>query len=204
MKFQNTNEKDFTEKLKAGDERSFREFYDLHNVKVYNTALGFLVNENDAEDITQEVFVQVFKSIKYFEGKSSLSTWVYRITVTKSLDLLRSRKAKKRFAFIKNVFEKSEDGGREDKDEVFVNPEHPGVLEENRELSVILFREIDKLPENQRIAFVLNKTEQLSYQEVSEVMGISLSSAESLIFRAKSNLKKRLEKFFSNEQRFLK
>jgi RNA polymerase sigma-70 factor (ECF subfamily) len=204
MKFQNTNEKDFTEKLKAGDERSFREFYDLHNVKVYNTALGFLVNENDAEDITQEVFVQVFKSIKYFEGKSSLSTWVYRITVTKSLDLLRSRKAKKRFAFIKNVFEKSEDGGREDKDEVFINPEHPGVLEENRELSVILFREIDKLPENQRIAFVLNKTEQLSYQEVSEVMGISLSSAESLIFRAKSNLKKRLEKFFSNEQRFLK
>jgi len=198
----NISETDLIKKLQKGDEKSFREFYDLHKVKIYNIALGFLVNEKDAEDVTQEVFVQIFKSIKYFEGKAKLTTWIYRIAVTKSLDFIKSKKAKKRFAFIKDIFVNSDN--ESDKEEnKFIEFEHPGIKEENRELSVILFKEIDKLPENQRIAFVLNKVDLMSYKEVSKIMGISESSAESLIFRAKANLKKRLEKFYENERRFL-
>ncbi len=149
---------------------------------------------NDAEDVTQEVFIQVFKSIEHFKENSKLSTWIYRITITKCLDLLRKKKTKKRFAFFVDFFENDE----KDKEEVFVNYEHPGIQTDKLELSKILFKEIDKLPDNQRISFVLNKVEKLGYQEISEVMGISVPAVESLIFRAKSGLKKRLEKYYKS------
>lgn len=178
--------------LKSGDEKAFKAVFDSYKGMIYNTALGFLTNVSDAEDITQEVFLQVYRSISQFKEESKLSTWIYRITTTKCLDLLRKKKTKKRFAFIIDIFDKEKDHEKE----LFVNYEHPGILEENTELSKILFKQIDKLPENQRIAFVLNKIEQLSYKEISEVMETSVSSVESLIFRAKSNLKKRLEKFY--------
>lgn len=189
-----TDESDLIEKLILGDEKAFRILFDLYKGKVYNTAAGFLTNESDAEDITQEVFIQVFKSIKHFKENSKLSTWIYRITVTKCLDLLRKKKTKKRFAFFVDLFENDE----KDKEEVFVNYEHPGVQTDKLELSKILFKEIDKLPDNQRISFVLNKVEKLGYQEISEVMGISVPAVESLIFRAKSGLKKRLEKYYKS------
>ncbi len=189
-----TDESELIEKLKLGDEKAFRILFDLYKSNVYNTAAGFLTNVNDAEDVSQEVFIQIFKSINHFKENSKLSTWIYRITVTKCLDLLRKKKTKKRFAFFVDLFENDE----KDKEEIFVNYEHPGVQTDKLELSKILFKEIDKLPDNQRIAFVLNKVEKLAYQEISEVMGISVPAVESLIFRAKSGLKKRLEKYFNS------
>ena len=189
-----TDESGLIEKLRLGDEKAFRILFDLYKINVYNTASGFLTNVNDAEDVTQEVFIQVFKSIEHFKENSKLSTWIYRITITKCLDLLRKKKTKKRFAFFVDLFENEE----KDKEEVFVNYEHPGVQTDKLELSKILFKEIDKLPDNQRISFVLNKVEKLAYKEISEVMGISVPAVESLIFRAKSGLKKRLEKYYKS------
>lgn len=189
-----TDESGLIEKLRLGDEKAFRILFDLYKINVYNTASGFLTNVNDAEDVTQEVFIQVFKSIEHFKENSKLSTWIYRITITKCLDLLRKKKTKKRFAFFVDLFENDE----KDKEEVFVNYEHPGIQTDKLELSKILFKEIDKLPDNQRISFVLNKVEKLGYQEISEVMGISVPAVESLIFRAKSGLKKRLEKYYKS------
>ena len=189
-----TDESGLIEKLRLGDEKAFRILFDLYKINVYNTASGFLTNVNDAEDVTQEVFIQVFKSIEHFKENSKLSTWIYRITITKCLDLLRKKKTKKRFAFFVDFFENDE----KDKEEVFVNYEHPGIQTDKLELSKILFKEIDKLPDNQRISFVLNKVEKLAYKEISEVMGISVPAVESLIFRAKSGLKKRLEKYYKS------
>ncbi len=196
----NNNEADLIKKLISGDEGAYKELYELHKKKVYNTASGFLTNESEADDITQEVFIQVFRSIKHFKEKSRLSTWIYRITITKCLDQLRKNKTRKRFSFFTDLFEKDEDNkiNNNDKDTSFVNHEHPGIEAEKRELSVILFKEIDRLPDNQRIAFVLNKIEQLGYREISEIMETSVPAVESLISRAKANLKKRLEKYFRN------
>lgn len=187
-----SDESELISLLISGDEKAFKVLFDNYKSMVYNTAAGFLTNKSDAEDITQEVFLQIYRSIAHFKEESKLSTWIYRITITKSLDLLRKKKTKKRFAFIVDIFNKE----NYQEKELFVNHEHPGILEENNELSKILFKQIDKLPENQRIAFVLNKVELLSYREISEVMQTSVSSVESLIFRARSNLKKRLEKFY--------
>ena len=157
---------------------------------VYNTALGIVQNAEDAEDIAQEVFIQVHQSVSSFKGESKFSTWLYRITVTKSLDHERRKKRKKRFAFVRSIFG--------EQNEVLVNPpdfHHPGVVLDNKEDAAVLFRAIAELPESQRVAFTLNKVEGLSYQEVSEVMKNTVSSVESLMHRAKNNLKKKLEDY---------
>lgn len=162
---------------------------------VYNTALGIVQHAEDAEDIAQEVFAQAYQSIVSFKGESKLSTWLYRITISKSMDHLRRLKRKKRFAFVKSLFGEQQ--------EVIIHPPdfyHPGVVMDNKEESAILFKAIARLPENQRIAFTLNKVEGLSYQEIGEAMNTTVSSVESLLHRAKTNLRKWLEDFYRNKE----
>ena len=185
------DEKFLIEKLKQGDESAFKKIVETWQDMVYNTAIGILQNAEDAEDVAQEVFVQVYESIKGFKAESKLSTWLYRITVSKSLDHLRKKKRKKRFAYIQSIF-----GANNEM--VVDKPDfnHPGVTLDNKERATVLFEAIAQLPENQKIAFTLNKLEGLSYQEISEVMNTSISSVESLIHRAKNNLKKLLTKHY--------
>ena len=175
------------EQLKLKDERAFKTIVDTWQDMVYNTVLGIVQNAEDAEDVSQEVFIQVYESIKNFKGESKFSTWIYRIAVTKSLDLLRRKKRKKRFAFIQSLFGKN--------DELINDPPdfyHPGVAAENKENAAVLFKAIAALPENQQTAFVLSKIEGLSYIEVSEVMQMTEASVDSLLHRAKTNLRKKL------------
>ncbi|MBL7742610.1 MAG: sigma-70 family RNA polymerase sigma factor [Chitinophagaceae bacterium] len=189
------DERILVERLKQGDEAAFKTIVDTWQNMVYNTALGIVQNAEDAEDITQEVFVQVYQSISSFKGESKFSTWLYRITVTKSLDHERKKKRKKRFGFVRSLFG--------EQNEVVVNPpdfNHPGVTLDSKENAAILFKAIADLPENQRVAFTLNKVEGLSYQEVSEVMKTTVSSVESLMHRAKNNLRKKLEDYYNQEK----
>lgn len=188
------NEEAFIQQLKEGDDAAYKEVVEAYQNMVYNTCLSIVKSEEDAEDIAQDVFVQVFQSISAFKGESKLSTWIYRIATTKSLDFERKKKRKKRFGFVRSIF--GEDS------QVVVNPpdfHHPGIALDQKENAGILFKAIDKLPENQRIAFILNKVEGLSYQEVSDVLQSSVSSVESLLHRAKNNLKKILEHDFGSK-----
>lgn len=176
--------------LKNGQEDAFKELVDSRQTLVFNTILGFLQNHEDAEDVTQDVFIKIFESIVQFKGESALSTWVYRVAVTSALEFLRRKKRKKRFGFMTPIF-------GEDNEQHVELPDfhHPGVALDKREMSAILFKAIKELPENQQIAFVLNKVEGLSYQEVADVMKTSLSAVESLLHRAKTNLKEILKNF---------
>ena len=175
--------------LRNGDEAAFKYLVDTYKDRVFNTAIGIVQNAEDAEDVAQEVFIQVFRSIQNFKAESKLSTWIYRITTTRALDLLRSRKSKKRFGIIQRLFGE----GNEPEMEI-PDFNHPGVALDRKENTARLFKAIGQLPENQKIAFTLHKLEDLSYQEVSEVMGTSVAAVESLLHRAKQNLKKILEK----------
>lgn len=186
-----SEESDLVARLKQGDESAFRTIVETRKNLVYNTALGLVQNAGDAEDITQEVFIKVYESVHQFKGESAFSTWLYRIAVTKSLEMIRNRKRKKRFAFITGLFGEDNELRHDPPDFV-----HPGVQLDNRENASILFKAIAKLPENQRIAFTLHKVEGIPYQEISEVMKISVSAVESLIHRAKANLRKWLEDFY--------
>jgi RNA polymerase sigma-70 factor (ECF subfamily) len=181
------------ENLKKGDEAAFREIVETRQGMVYNTVLGLLQNAEDAEDVTQEVFIKVFESVRQFKGESAFSTWLYRIAVTTALEFLRKKKRKKRFAFVTGLFGDSASPLYEPADFV-----HPGVQLDNRENARILFGAIHRLPENQRVAFTLHKIEGLSYQEVADVMHTTVSAIESLLHRAKQNLRKMLENFNSD------
>ncbi len=176
------------ERLKQGDQTAFKYIVDTYQNMVYNTCLSIVKSEEDAEDLAQEVFVQVYQSVHSFKGESKFSTWLYRIATTKSLDHERKKKRKKRFGFVKSIF--GEDA------QVEINPpdfNHPGVVLDKKERAAILFKAVDKLPDNQRVAFILSKVEGRSYQEISEIMGTTISAIESLLHRAKNNLRKILE-----------
>ncbi len=167
---------------------SFKELVDSHKTRVFNTAISFLQNKEDAEDVTQEVFIEVFHSLEKFKGQSSVSTWIYRITVNKSLDHLRKKNRKKRFGFMTSLFNK-ESG------EINVDAghfEHPGILLEKKEKAKMLFAAIDELSENQKTAFILYHVEELSQKEIGEVMNLTTKAVESLIARARTSLRERL------------
>lgn len=179
------------------EEKKFNVLYEQQKNMVYNLCLKYLQNIEDTEDVTQEVFVIVHNSLHTFKGESKISTWIYRIAVTKSLEFIRAKKRKKRFAFFQTVFT-NEKG--EVKTEA-LNFHHPGVQLENKERAAILFAAIDKLPENQKTAFILCKLEDLSYAEIADVMKISNSSVESLLFRAKQNLQKLLGAYYEKNEK---
>jgi RNA polymerase sigma-70 factor (ECF subfamily) len=170
--------------LRAGQEDSFRWLSDNYQVSVYNTILGIVQSPADAEDLAQEVFIQIFRSIDQFKGDSKLSTWIYRIATTKSLDFLRSRKSKKRFAFLQQLGLPGDPQGMEIPDF-----HHPGVVIEQKERAAKLFQAIAQLPVNQKTAFVLTRLEQLSHAEVGQIMQVSIPAVESLLHRARVNLK---------------
>jgi len=178
--------------LKRGDESSFKYLVSTYQDLVYNTAYGLLQQAQDAEDVAQEVFLQVFRSIHSFKSEAKLSTWLYRITTSRALDLIRSKKSKKRLGIIQRLWAGDEEVALDIPD-----THHPGVALEQKEDAGKLWRAIAKLPENQRVAFSLHKLEGLSYQAISEIMGNSLPAVESLMHRARLNLKKILEKEIS-------
>ncbi|MDD5361771.1 MAG: sigma-70 family RNA polymerase sigma factor [Ignavibacteria bacterium] len=181
------------ENLRTGDEQSYKMLVEDFGNKVFNTVLGLIQNHQDAEDITQEVFIEVFKSVNKFRCDSSLSTWIYRIAINKSLETIRKNKRKKRFAFLHSFSDlKKEAEGVTD----FV---HPGVLLENKERSAVLFKAISKLPENQKITYNLSKVDGLSNKEIAEIMKMSIQSVESLLHRAKVNLKKYLTNYYTGK-----
>lgn len=181
--------------LRQKDEAVFKYFVDTYQTRVFNTVVSMVQHHEEAEDIAQEVFIEVYNSINSFKGDSKISTWVYRIAVNKALEALRKKKTAKRFSFLTSLF------GDKNAELVYDKPdfEHPGIVLENKERAVILFRAINKLPENQKTAFVLHNIEGLSYQEILEVMQISLSSVESLLFRAKTNLRVTLKTYYKIE-----
>lgn len=143
----------------------------------------------------QEVLVEIYRAAPTFRGDAKLSTWIYRITVNKSLELIRKRKRKKRFAFLQTL---APGEGIDKKDETPLN--HPGLTLENKERAEVLYRALESLSENQKIAFTLSQVEGMSYEEICQTMGLTKSSVESLIFRARTNLKKKLKNFYENDQ----
>lgn len=181
------------DELKQGKDRAFKELVERYQQRVYNTCLGFTKNPEDADDLTQEVYIEVFRSILKFRMDSQLSTWIYRIAVNKSLETLRAKKRKKRFAQLRSFFY-SDNSVIEVPDFV-----HPGVIAENKERSKILFQAMEKLPESQRIAYTLHKVEGLGYDEIANIMKKTVSSVESIMHRAKNNLQKSLYGYYYEE-----
>lgn len=183
-----SSEEELIRSIAEGNQTAFQTLYKLYSAKVYNTALSYVQQVQDAEEVTQDVFTKIYRSAVKFEGRSSASTWIYRITVNSSLNKVKKNK---RFSFLQF-------GPTEIERPDF---EHPGVLLDKQENAKVLFKVIDTLAESQKTAFILSFVEGLPRQEVADIMDISLKAVESLLQRAKKNLQLKLEKIYPNRRK---
>lgn len=178
--------------LAKGDERALKWFYEHIGDAVFNIAISYTKNQEDAEEILQDVFVTLYQQAADFQYNSKVSTWIYRITVNKCLDYLRKKNSQKRFGKLVSLF--SQDTG----ELVFQSVDfvHPGIKLEQQEHAKMIFAVLDELPEKQQTAFILTHIEDLSQAETAEIMEVTRKAVESLVQRAKANMRKKLEKFY--------
>ena len=181
------NDDDFLKRISEGDNLAFKELFVLYKDKVLQICYRFILNQEDAEEVMQDVFLEVHRSISSFRGDASFSTWLYRIATTKSLDELKRQNRKKRIHLIKkslgldSLFNTASE-----------NPTPDSILETKESIKRIK-QALDSLPEQQRIAITLSKIDGASNVLVAEIMDITIFAADSLIYRAKKNLIKYFE-----------
>ena len=180
-------EPELINKIKAGDKAAFSELVMLYQKRVINTCYRFLMTQEDAEDTSQEVFVEVYQSISSFRADAKLSTWIYRIAVTKCLDEIKKRNRKKRITSIGKVLHLDKiahwiAGGD--------SPD--GILHTNEKMKEVM-QALDALPNNQRVAFTLSKIEGYTNPEIAEIMNTTTIAVESLVSRAKKRVSAELE-----------
>lgn len=167
----------------------FDELYQTYKDVVYNLCLHYLQNQEDSQDAAQEIFVKIHHNLATFKAQAQPKTWIYRISVNHCLDILKSRKRAKRFAFITDLFFPNSSEVKHDT----AHFDHPGVQLEQKEATEQLFKYINELPEQQKTAIILTKIEELSLKEAAAIMDKTPKSVESLVQRAKQNLKEKLE-----------
>ena len=190
-------ESDLIQRLREGDQESFKILFEEFKLKVFNTCFSYLQHAEEAEEVTQDVFVEIYRSINHYKAEATLSTWIYRISVNKSLDFLRHRKRKKRSGLLISLFQKESTKLQIDTPHFH----HPGVILENKEKASILFKVINKLSDHQKTAFILSQIEDFPQKEIAAVMKLSEKAVESLLQRAKTNLRKDLEIFNPNRRK---
>lgn len=172
-----------------GDKEKFRLLVERYQQMVFRTCLGFLHNKEDADDLTQDVFIRAYQSLNRFKGDSAFSTWLYRIAVNASLNKVRKSSKNLILQRIDAFFgaEKSKEApylqsNTDDPENILIRQEHVEWVR----------RALDSLPENQRTAIVLSKYDDLSQKEIAEIMKTTVGAVEALLQRAKKNLREKL------------
>lgn len=176
------HEAELIHSILEGNQQDYTILIKQYQANVFRTAMGLLHNKEDAEEITQDVFVKVYQSLSSFNGKAAFSTWLYRITVNTSLNYLQKKKRRRFWVGLSDILQvASKDRSVET------------IIAERSENELVR-QALDALPEKQRLAFIFTKYEELPQKQVAEIMNISPGAVEQLLLRAKANLKKILEK----------
>ncbi len=165
------------ERCRQGDQSSFKELYDLYKNRIYTTSYRMLGNAQDAEEAAQDTFIKIFRSIKNFEGKSSIFTWMYRIAANTCIEYLRKRKSAPQQDSI-------------DDPEGYI----PDIPYDDRSVTtrMIIEHEIELLPEGFKTVFVLHTIEGFKHREIAEILDISEGTSKSQLSAAKAKLRKQL------------
>jgi len=180
-------------KIKAGDSHAFKELFENYKTLVINICYRLTGNKEEAEDLTQDVFLKVYKSAKSFKHHSKLSTWIYRIAVNLSLNHLR-KKRQLRWLSPDNTSKQA----NEETLTTLPAPsgDQPDVFLEQKEKEIIIWKMINLLPENQRVALILQRYEGMSCQEIADILECSVGSVQARMHRAKENLQEKLFLYF--------
>jgi RNA polymerase sigma-70 factor (ECF subfamily) len=174
--------------LQQGNEEAFRTLVARFQDRVYRTALSLLRSPEDAEDVAQEVFVEVYQTIDRFRGEAALSTWLYRLATSRALQHQRRLSARKRFAFFTSLLGFANNLLSEPADHA-----HPQALLEGSQQLHQLQQHIGRLPPQQQVAFTLRHEQELSYEEIAAVLGTTVAAVESLLFRARQTLRRHFQ-----------
>ncbi len=184
-------------KSQEGDSLSFEELVKRYEKKIYNLAYRIMGNKEDANDILQETFLEAFRKLSSFKGKSKFSTWLYRIAV--NLCLMKKRREKKidEVPLDMPILTKEED---EIKGELRDDwSKNPLATLENKEVRKKLSKAIDSLPEEYRTVILLRGVNGLSNEEVAKMLKISLPAVKSRLHRARLFVRDQLSQYFKGE-----
>lgn len=178
----------YVHKTVEGDVEAFNELVNRHHTKIYGLAYRMLGNSEDAEDATQETFLEAYKSIKTFRFQSQFGTWLYRVGMNTCNQYIR--KAKTRNRMLDAYTEETAVRGVAEEQEI---PERMAIKTEQRE---VVQAAIDRLPPKQREVITLYYMQHLKYKEIAEVLNCSLGTVASRLNKAMQNLKTKLEKYY--------
>lgn len=186
-------------RLRDRDERAFREMVDEYRDRVYGLTLRMLGNQEEAEDLAQEVFITVFKSIESFRGDSKFSTWLYRITANHCKN--RIKYLARRHDRKKSEFDESASGGAAAAGAIATpnRARRPDEQLQGSQMQVLLQQAISSLEEEHRLLVVLRDVQELSYEEIREITGLPTGTVKSRIHRARMTLRKKLAKHMDTE-----
>ena len=174
----------------GGDADAFEHIVKKYEKKVYNLALRYLKNRDDALDLSQEVFIQVYSNLAQFRGDSQFSTWIYRVTYNKCVDMLRKTQKLRR-----NVVMSTDD------ENFFETRDRRASIEEDyegRETLVTVMKIIDTLPSEQRDVVILRYIKDLSYSQIADVLEIAEGTVKSRLNRARLKIKEQLKESGTN------
>jgi len=188
--FKDTPEAELVRRCQNGDEAAFRQIVERNQSKVYSIIYGILRNRNDAEDIAQQVFAKIYFSIKGFDFRSSLITWVYKITVNECYDYLRKQKVRKL------VYESdlAEDDARTMENSSVAVERRPAI-DKRMERRDYLMKLLSKVSEEERSLLIHKEVEGLTVEELAEMTGLNENTIKVKLFRARQKLVKASAKF---------
>src|SRR4051795_547818 len=175
-------------RARQGDSDAFRALVEQHSRSVFRLAYRMTGNEQDAEDVVQETFLRAYKQIRHFDGRSSFSTWLYRICSNCSLDLIRARKTR----------EKQREPLRDEKvtswiDTIAAREPDPERLTHSGQITRLLKPALEHLSEMERVAFTLRHFEGCNVEEIARTLGVQQNAAKHSVFRAVQKLRRALE-----------
>jgi len=178
-------------RIAEGDEYAFEILVHRHQTSILNLIYRFIGDRTQAKDLAQEVFIRVWQAAKTYKPEAKFTTWIYRITANLCFNELKSARRKKWFSF-----NWSDEDGEHTFEETLSDsaPSAEDLLLE-KERSRQISDALQSLPDNQRMALVLKRYDDLSYQEIAKVIGCSVSAIESLLVRAKRSLQEKLKNY---------
>ena len=178
-------------RIAEGDDSAFEILVHRHQTSILNLIYRFIGDRTQAKDLAQEVFIRVWQAAKAYKPEAKFTTWLYRITANLCLNELKSARRKKWFSFnwsdedSEHTFEETLADSAPSSEDLLLEKER------SRQISDALQR----LPENQRMALILKRYDDLSYQEIAKIIGCSVSAVESLLVRAKRTLQEKLKNY---------
>ena len=180
-----------------GDRNRYKLLVERYQPIVFRTCMGFLHNREDADDLTQDIFIQTYQTLPAYKGDASFSTWIYRITVNASLNKLRKSSKHHLLQRLENIF-----GSDKSKEYTFPasDSENPETILIHAERNEWVEKALNSLPEKQRTAIVLSKYDDLSQREIAEIMDTTEGAVEALIQRAKANLREKLSFLYKKKR----